>query len=57
MPTYLIEVQRTSYVDVEVEADSQADAESKAWDEVATRGDSGYADWEITQCRLKGEPQ
>lgn len=57
MPTYLIEVQRTSYVDVEVEADSQADAESKAWDEVATRGDSGYADWEITQCRMKGEPQ
>lgn len=53
MKTYNIEVQRVSYITMEIEAESQAEAESKAWEEVTARGDSNYADWQMTLCEEK----
>jgi hypothetical protein len=47
MQTWEIEVRRTSYVTVWVEADTQDEATDKAWDEI----NSGYytedASWDI----------
>lgn len=45
-----VEVRRTSYITMEIEADSKEAAEEKAWEEVTARGDSNYADWEMTLC-------
>lgn len=45
---YLVEVQRVSFITMTIEADMKEDAEAKAWKEVEQRGDSNYADWNIT---------
>jgi len=58
MKTYQIELKRTSYVNITVEADSVEEAEQLAWDELQSDGSYGltYADWEIESIELdKGE--
>ncbi len=60
MKTYQIELKRTSYVNLTVEAESVEEAEQLAWDELQSDGSYGltYADWEIESIELddiKGE--
>jgi hypothetical protein len=50
MKTYQVEFKRTSFVNISIEAESEDDAEQKAWDEC--NRDEGYfkgddADWTI----------
>jgi hypothetical protein len=54
MKTYQIELKRTSYVNITVEADSVEEAEQLAWDELQSDGSYGltYADWEIQSIEL-----
>ena len=54
MKTYQIELKRTSYVNITVEADSVEEAEELAWDELQSDGSYGltYADWEIESIEL-----
>jgi hypothetical protein len=54
MKTYQIELKRTSYVNLTVEADSVEEAEELAWDELQSDGSYGltYADWEIESIEL-----
>jgi hypothetical protein len=48
MKSYEIEIKRTSYISITVEADSTEEAEEKAWEELAGGYDEGgHADWEI----------
>ena len=46
MKTYEIELRRTSYIVVTVEADTQEEAEAKVYDEGAVKLDN-YASWDI----------
>lgn len=48
MKTYTVELERTSYITVTVEADSREEAERKAWLEIEDRPDSDDASWDIT---------
>ncbi len=55
MKTYQIELKRTSYINVTVEADNVEEAEEQAWSNLQDYGD---ADWEIETIELddiKGE--
>jgi len=54
MKTYQIELKRTSYVNLTVEAESVEEAEQLAWDELESDGSYGlnYADWEIESIEL-----
>jgi hypothetical protein len=54
MKTYQVELKRTSYVNITVEADSVEEAEQLAWDELQSDGSYGltYADWEIESIEL-----
>ena len=54
MKTYQVELKRTSYVNITVEADSVEEAEELAWDELQSDGSYGltYADWEIESIEL-----
>jgi hypothetical protein len=54
MKTYQIELKRTSYVNITVEAESVEEAEELAWDELQSDGSYGltYADWEIESIEL-----
>jgi hypothetical protein len=50
MKTYEVEMRRTSYVTVTVEAESIEDAKDKAWEEVTSDGSWGTnndASWDI----------
>jgi hypothetical protein len=48
MKTYEVEFRRTSYITMTVEADSQDEAEAKAWHEVEhDRADINDAHWEL----------
>jgi len=50
MKTYQVEFKRTSFVTISIEAESEDDAEQKAWDEFdLTNGyfEVGNADWSI----------
>jgi hypothetical protein len=49
MKTYEVELRYTSYTVITVEAASQEDAETIAWDEIATDGSyrSDYGDWQL----------
>mgnify|MGYP003644784654 FL=1 len=47
MRTYQIELKRTSYVNIMVDADSMDEAEAEAWREVENGADSKHADWEL----------
>jgi len=61
MKTYHVELKRTSYVNISIEADSPEEAEQLAWDELESDGSYGmkYADWDCTgvfeQDEIKGE--
>jgi len=50
MKTYQVEVKRVSYINMEFEAETAEEAEDMMWAEVDRRGDSRYADWELTLC-------
>jgi hypothetical protein len=49
MKTYYIELKRTSYTTLTIEADSQEEAETLAWQELASDGSYGMKDanWDI----------
>ena len=48
MKTFTVELRRTSFITVTVEAESIDQAKDKAWDEVVSYNhDSKDADWEI----------
>lgn len=47
MRTFEVEMRRTSFVIVTVDAETQEEAEALAFHEVADRGDSAYANWEV----------
>ena len=49
MKTYQIELKRTSYINVTVEADNVEEAEEQAWSNLQDYGD---ADWEIETIEL-----
>ena len=46
MKTYEVELRRTSYITVTVEADDEEDAQNKAWAECGGR-DSDDAVWDV----------
>ena len=48
MRTYQIELKRTSYVNIMVDADDMTEAEAQAWKELETRDhDEQNASWEL----------
>ncbi len=48
MKAYEVELRRTSYITITVEADSKDEAEEKAWQEIEhDRADINDANWEI----------
>jgi hypothetical protein len=48
MKTYEVELKRTSYITITVEAENQEAAENLAWLELGAREHrDGYADWEL----------
>jgi hypothetical protein len=47
MKTYEIELKRTSYITIEVEAESQDEAEALAWEEIKEDYYKEDGDWEI----------
>lgn len=53
MKTYEVELRRTSYITMTVEADNKDDAEEKAWKEVENRDDESYATWEVESIEEK----
>lgn len=57
MKTYEVELRRTSYITVTVEAENEEQAEDKAWAEIQTgRTDINDADWEVESIEeMKGE--
>ena len=54
MKTYQIELKRTSYVNLTIEAESEDEAEAFAWQELASDGSYGTesADWEVESIEL-----
>lgn len=55
MKTYEIELKRTSYITIEVEAESQEEAEALAWEEIKEDYYMEDGDWEIEsieECEL-----
>lgn len=49
MKTYEVELKRTSYVQIRVDANSKEEAEQAAWHELQNDGSYGlgYANWEV----------
>jgi hypothetical protein len=45
MRTYEVELCRTSYITITVNAETKAQAEEKAWKELENRADGGDAYW------------
>ena len=54
MKTYQIELKRTSYVNLTIEAENVDEAEMLAWQELASDGSYGHesADWEVESIEL-----
>lgn len=54
MKTYQIELKRTSYVNLTIEAENEDEAEALAWQELASDGSYGTesADWDIESIEL-----
>ena len=54
MKNYQVELKRTSYVNMNIEADSLEEAEKLAWDELAADGSWGEGDahWELEAIEL-----
>jgi hypothetical protein len=55
MKTYEVELRRTSYIVLTIEAETQEEAEEKAWVEVEDRPDSDDASWEVESIEEKEE--
>ena len=53
MKVFTVEVQRTSYITLEIEAENKDEARDAAMREVEKRSDSAYADWNVTLCEEK----
>ena len=47
MKTFEVELRRTSYITITVEAENEDDAEAKAWVECSERPDSDDAVWDV----------
>ena len=47
MRTYEVELCRTSYIVITVNAENKAQAEDKAWKELENRADGGDAYWSL----------
>jgi len=47
MKTYEVELKRTSYITLQVEAGSTEEAEVIAWQEIENGYNEGCADWEV----------
>lgn len=47
MKKFEVELRRTSYITVTVEAENEDKAEELAWKEVESRDDESYANWEV----------
>jgi len=46
MKTYEVEIRRTSYITLTIEAENADEAEEKAWKEINARPDEGDAWWD-----------
>ena len=59
MKTYQIELKRVSYVNLTIEADSQDEAETLAWRELASDGSYGDSDanWTLESIELEDDPE
>lgn len=44
--TYEVDMYRSSWVTLTIEANSEEEAEAKAWKEIEARGDAGDAHWD-----------
>jgi len=55
MKTYQIEMKRTSYINIEVEAESQDEAEALAWKGVEQDYYKDDGDWEIESIEILKE--
>ena len=57
MKTYEVELKRTSYVVITVDANSKEEAEQLAWTEIQENPDymSNYADWEVESIGWEGQ--
>ena len=57
MKTYHVELKRTSYVNLTIEAESEEEAETLAWQELASDGSYGTdsANWDL-ECIELDEP-
>ena len=47
MKMYEVELRRTSFITVTVEAENAEEAAGKAWDEINNRPDSDDASWDV----------
>jgi hypothetical protein len=59
MKTYEVELKRTAYVIIRVEAENEDDAEGKAWDELRSDGSYGlnYGEWDLESIQDMDEVQ
>lgn len=56
MKQFAVELKRTSYVTIYVEADTKEQAEDMAWDELLNgRGDISDAEWSVETIEATGE--
>lgn len=53
MKTYEVEIRRTSFFVVTVEAKDEEEAEDKAWEEINSRADTYHASWDIESIEEK----
>ncbi len=54
MKTFEVELRRTSFVTVAVQAETVEEAEALAFEEVSSRPDN-YASWDVESIEVKGE--
>ena len=50
---WYVELKRTSYITLSIQADSKEEAERKAWEEINNRPHSDDASWEVES--IQGE--
>jgi hypothetical protein len=55
MKTFEVELRRTSFIVLTIEAETQEEAEALAFQEAAVKGDSAYANWEVESIEEKEE--
>ena len=53
MKTFEVELRRISFITITVEAETVEEAEALAFHEVGSRGDSGFANWEVESIEEK----